>query len=324
MGIAVHLSQARSGNGFVVSEPLAAVMKGLFKTRRWVRFQNVFGTVAVAALIYFVVKSISAGQIDLRTLALEWFIPAVLAATVSTIMGLCAFATLAKLIAPEIQAWQIAKIQLRSLPARYLPGSFWNVPAKWVKLQEANITAIRITTLLTLELGILYVSGGIIFLIASIIRPWQIPFIPYYKGVDILVLLVVVAISAGGLEVARCRLDVPVVMFYPKILWTVAMVWTGWAFMAVCLGLSSLALGGHYGPDIPQNIAALVQAVSGGFIGGFVFILSPGGLGIREGIMYVLLNHLDIGTSIIAVSICQRFAMAISDFALISFSYVKK
>ncbi len=288
------------------------------------RIETLFGLIGAGLLIYFLIRAEREGQLNLLTFKWKWFILAVLSASASTCMGVINLVLLVAMIAPTFSVAQIVTIQLRSIPARYLPGSFWNVPTKWMGFTGKDIQAGSVSRVLMLELALLYGIGTLMFLLATVWRPW------YAKYIDVPIsVVVVVAVSAMllgvvGLELGRRSLNITISKFYVTISKAALVVAVGWGFMVIALGCCVVAVNGLIDFSQIQSVAALMEAVTSGFIGGFLLIVSPGGVGVREGIMVFMLDGIVQGVSIIAIGICLRISIAIADLLLVLGSLLVK
>jgi len=214
---------------------------------------------------------------------------------------------------PYIKALKIRTI---SELARYLPGSIWHLLGRTYYAEKAGIRKIKTLTSIALEIGANVIAGLLLFVLC----------LPFFLKMDILMKLIplLVAIPIGlvlihpkvlnkalnlGLRIMKKKsikldfryMDIAVFIGIYFVLWLV----NGVAFFYLVRSI--------YFIDY-SKILFLSGAFAVAWVMGFVSLISPGGLGVREGILSVLLSiYMPLPIAII-ISLISRVWAIIVEF----------
>ena len=173
-----------------------------------------------------------------------------------------------------------ARIWFISNLGRYVPGKVWQIGAMGVLAQEAGISGVaavgsslvvNLVNLLAAALVVLLsgarqlapdalLPGFIIFAMFAIATPWVLP--P----------LVRLARRITGREIAEPKIPAR------AILTALVGCTFAWALYGVAFRLLAMALFGHASGTAPSYIAVFTLS----YLIGYLFLISPGGLGARE------------------------------------------
>ena len=173
-----------------------------------------------------------------------------------------------------------ARIWFISNLGRYVPGKVWQIGAMGVLAQEAGISGVaavgsslvvNLVNLLAAALVVLLsgarqlapdalLPGFIIFAMFAIATPWALP--P----------LVRLARRITGREIAEPKIPAR------AILTALVGCTFAWALYGVAFRLLAMALFGHASGTAPSYIAVFTLS----YLIGYLFLISPGGLGARE------------------------------------------
>jgi len=209
-----------------------------------------------------------------------------------------------------------ARIWFLSNLARYVPGNIWSYVGA-VELARREDVARRVTLAVmaltqVLSVGVA-VAAGLPVLLAERARLGR----PALLGAVVVAALAGLAVLFRGrlLELARRRMP----GFDPReltpsagtVAWLVAgyaVYWavTGLAFAALVAALHPLAAG-----DVPVVVAAYAAAYAAGFLA----LLTPAGLGVREGVLVVALAPVLPAGPALVVALVSRLWMMLVELA---------
>lgn len=191
----------------------------------------------------------------------------------------------------RVPVWQLIRFFLVSNLGRYLPGAkAWQMGIIGVMSAEHDLPAAAITAS-SLFQGMIGVGVGAIVLFAAggaligLPTPWlALPLL----GVVVLLLCPVMIRSSDRLRTAITRHWPDVTSVTVGTMWM--LIWTSvgnW----VMWGAAFYALGGALLPSPIASLASYIAAWSGSFLAGLIAIVSPAGLGAREGVMQAILHN---------------------------------
>jgi len=223
----------------------------------------------------------------------------------------------------EMDLGRAAQIWFLSNAARYIPGNVWqfvgmlHLCAKEGISKTATLTSIVIHQALSNLTGLLL--AGAYFLLTR--QNWPTRLEPLF----ILVLLALVLIHPAVLQrllnavLTRLRRS-PIVIslrFSRLLLLSIGygLVWTiyGSAFAALATAVTSLSW-----PTVPHLVATFI----GAYVMGYLSLLTPSGLGVREGIMIVLLEAILPLSAATVVAILSRLWLVLFDLIAAGLSLV--
>jgi uncharacterized membrane protein YbhN (UPF0104 family) len=197
--------------------------------------------------------------------------------------------------------------------SRYLPGGFWPYASRVAMAREVGVkTGVAALSLVleTILLGVSALAVGLPALAMAIGAPVS----PFVAAVGIVLGLGVLhpqALATGrylpgrlGRMMAEIR-PVP----YREVLWLFAYYLAFWVLFGVAFMLfaQSLAI------DLP-----LLQATSSfalAFLAGFVALFAPGGIGVREAAIYLLLAPQVGATAALTLSVASRLWIMVGELA---------
>jgi glycosyltransferase 2 family protein len=214
------------------------------------------------------------------------------------------------------RSWAGARIWFLSNLARYVPGNIWSYVGA-VELARREGVARRVTLAVmaltqVLSVGVA-VAAGLPVLLAERARLGR----PALLGAAVVAVVAGLAVLFRGrlLELARRRVP----GFDPReltpsagtVAWLVAgyaCYWavTGLAFAALVAALHPLAAG-----DVPLVVAAYAAAYAAGFLA----LLTPAGLGVREGVLVVALAPVLPAGPALVVALVSRVWMMLVELA---------
>ncbi len=200
--------------------------------------------------------------------------------------------TILKKLFVKIDFLKTYKIRAITELGRYLPGKIWHLVGRTYYAKTLKISPLRILTSVAIELGVNTIAGLIIFLIA-------LPF--FFRAEVIIKILPFAVLIPLGLFMIHPKILNKIINFGLKILkkkriklhiryrdmllliilysffWLVA----GFAFFLLVNSIYSISISNFF-------VIAGIYAVA--WVVGFLSFITPGGIGVREGILAGLLS----------------------------------
>ena len=206
-------------------------------------------------------------------------------------------------------------LYLRTQIARYLPGGVWDVVGRFVLGQEAGVNKRSMAASIGLEMGLQILSGSVFLLLALALGQdldsqrylWMGAFV----AVATLIVLsppIFTFLVNGGLKLLRkppltMRLTYHslVLLFLARLL-SHAMVGLGFYLFTMGLTLTPLS-----------HAPILISSYVGSWLVGYLAVLAPMGIGVREGALVLLLGGKLPFAVITASAVGYRVLIAIRD-----------
>lgn len=288
--------------------------------RRWWRVaQAAIGLAIVAFAVQFLVRNWA----TVTSASLAWRVrPLPLVLSLGLVLG--TYALLAEAWRRMVAGWaralswpEAARIWVLSSMGKYLPGKLWAVAGLAVLGQRAGVPP-GVATASAIALQILSIGTG-----AAVIGLTGLTRLEALRPGSAAALIVLVSLAAAAtLALARPRLlnrmlarvigpgrvelapPPTFALVFGVVVNTLAWVW---------YGLALYWLAGGALADSRLGLETAIAAFTGSYLAGFLFLLAPGGLGVRESV-FVLLTQSSIGpTQALALAALSRVAMTVAD-----------
>ncbi len=262
------------------------------------------GILVAGLLLFFFIKPFMQTHTQLKdvTLQIQWqlLIPAFVVLLLYRSLYTYPFSKLLSGIAQKRVTFQTAftLFHLANI-TRYLPGRIWGVVRMLSLSQRFGLSKTAVGSSLTLHVGIETALGGLVvmsLLFSKAIREIAQDVLENISGHALLLTLAVIGIMAGvlfcipkvSIHMARfLKTLVPLLAnshLWVSVLASHAMLWICQG-LAFCLFVKSIA-------PVPWKDAGVLTAYYAfAWIVGFLSFLTPGGLGIREGLLGLLLAN---------------------------------
>ncbi len=211
--------------------------------------------------------------------------------------------------------WQASlSVHFSSMITKYMPGYGWQYMAKAYLSKRGNSQAKRVGLAMMTELGILIMSGLILaglvagrlgkqWVAASYLPSWGWVLVSIGAGA-IGVLWVMALNRLGGADREKIS--------YPALAASVIMAMVGWVFQILAVWLIARSLYPVTPGDFPQMLFALVLSS----IVSILVIVVPGGIGVREMTLTLLMADilpLSLGG---VVAVLVRLALVVAELSL--------
>lgn len=282
-----------------------------------------FGIVVLGVIIYKGEQSWTQIITVLQEINFSWLALAIVAQAIAFVfLPLPSFLAL-RFRNSKFSFWQAARMFFLSQPAKYLPGSIWVFPARIYLVRSAGFSLSTALHVLLFETVALFVSSSAAGLI-------NISYFPL--DVRNLAIPIALLVTVGFLFL--CLLPVPNRL--SKVLpskWrthlqpgsptlsasifasfiSVTGLLATWFFSGISLFLIFKAL---HAQIAPATLLACVSAFGISWLVGFLIIISPGGIGVREATFVFLLSNLLAGPLIIVAAVFCRFVWSLCEIML--------
>lgn len=291
-------------------------------SRRWWRWAQ---GLAGAAIVAYAVRFLAGNWETVRTAPLEWRLRPV-PVIASVLLVLATYALLVEAWRRVVAGWgaeigfrSAARVWVLSSMGKYLPGKVWAVVGMAALGREAGVPA-AVATAAAIALQLLSIATGALVVALSGLGELE-----RVRPGAAVTLLGLVAVAAGCFAVVA----------RPYLLNRLLARWLGpermlprppaaralgigalanlAAWLAYGLALYWLADGVLAGSGLDLRTA--ITAFTASYLAGFLFLLAPGGLGVREGV-FVLLTQGAIGPApALALAAVSRIGMTVADLA---------
>ena len=195
---------------------------------------------------------------------------------------------------------EAARIWFISNLGRYLPGKVWQIGAMGVMAQEAGVSSVAavgsalVVSLVHVIIGFAVVGLTGRDLFVSLVPPGT-PLTPILTLAVVLVLIaprLLPVIASGASRLLRRPFTLPRLPI--RAIW-VAAVGSGaaWVLFGLAYHLLGIGLLRHATGDAADSVAVFTLS----YLAGFLALIAPGGIGVREGVMALLLTRAGIATA---------------------------
>ncbi len=214
----------------------------------------------------------------------------------------------------HVPLWPLAKMFLVSNLGRYLPGGkAWQMGIVGIMAAENGLPATHVAASSLLQ-GVIGVGAGTIVLLvtggAAVGIPTAWLALPVAGIIGVLFVPAIIR-AIPALRVVLVKhvhgIDAITTATMWALVWTSVVSWLLW-------GLALYYLASALLPTPGASLVSYVAAWSGSFLAGLIAIVSPAGLGAREGVMQVVLERAGMTASdVLLVVVVQRAWVTLMD-----------
>ena len=303
----------------------------IMKNRIKLFFVNFFKIILVLGFIYYVTKDVSFSSFDLYDFKSQHFFLFFLV-TLGLIPHLLLLAFLWQYILKFlgqnldlIEAWRISSIA--SL-GRYLPGKIWLFVGKIAMSKQLGLDIKRVSSSLMFEIignviGAFFVF--VLFLLSvdqlfdiKINKYYLLLFVPITSFLvypNLLINFLNFFLKLSKKEIVSERINIKNIIFLITVL-ALDWIYQGFLFSIIV---------SFFGLNLFENLNTLIFINAASWLIGFLSVMSPGGIGIREGVMIELLSDIGIlKQNAIQISIMARIWMTVPEFIIAGYFLIKR
>lgn len=212
--------------------------------------------------------------------------------------------------------WQVGmQVFFRAQIARYLPGGIWDLVGRFVLASQAGVDKRAMAASMGLEMGLQVLSGGVFLLMALALRSGLA--VQSYLALSLVII-------AGALIFLSPPVFTAFVNFGLKLLKkpALAMQMTWWGLFQlfllrllahVLMGLGFFLMVRGIGPISLDAAPLLITSFVGAWLIGYLAVIFPMGIGIREGALVLLTSGVLPFSVATAAVVGYRLLFAIRD-----------
>jgi uncharacterized membrane protein YbhN (UPF0104 family) len=247
-------------------------------------------------------------------LSLPWLLASTMFLLLAWALEVQVWRTLLRALGGQLPYWPAVRIWFMSAIARYVPGNIWQPLSMTLMGQRrglaptvtlTSIVFYQILVLLSaLPLASLYVGvTGNWGLLTETLAPWT-PLLAFGGLVPVAVYLVRPAVLLDVVNWALVkfkRLPLAVAITRPLALQVLLLAMLDWLFWGASFAMLTFALQDYSTAEMLRFAPHLIAGYAIAYAIGFISLLTPSGIGVREGAFYVLLAPL-LGGGVITIS----------------------
>jgi uncharacterized membrane protein YbhN (UPF0104 family) len=289
------------------------VVKGWWRWIQWI---------GGALVIAFVVTYLARNWDAVRAAHIEWaFRPGLIVASLALVLATYAiliqsWRTLLAGWGPRLGWWQSARIWVLSSMGKYLPGKVWAVAGMAMLSQRQGVPPWAATASAVLLQAVAIATG------AALVGVTGIAALEAARPGSQEALVVVLVVSIAGLAalvwppVARRIMARVAPGSGPHVtppasallfgIGANALAWVGYG---IALWLLARGVLPHAELQLPDALGAF----AGSYLAGLLFLLAPGGIGVRESVFVLMLQHRIGLANALALAAVSRLGMTVAD-----------
>jgi uncharacterized membrane protein YbhN (UPF0104 family) len=293
-------------------------------------FRNIIAGLIAIVIFYFLGRSLyhSWGEVvrsGIRFNLLYAFISILFFQASSFATGLTWQLTL-RLLGADMPYWQAVRVIAVSLFGKYLPGKIWAFGGRILLSKQRGVGEAESSTALLIEtVGLTFAAFFIFFCSLIFYRPQTLPAHVYWSlillpiGVFLMHPKILTAILKTLARLTKRTITVPKfnylslikLYFYYLLLWTIHAL--GFFFLTQSIFPASY-----------KSIMPIIGAYSVSWILGFLVLISPGGLGVREGLLAFFLKFAIPTPIATLMALISRIWITIGEVLFLVLSLIKK
>ena len=251
---------------------------------------SILGAAGGIAFLVYVARPHWAGVRDAgRDLDPAWLAAAVVALAAHLAISFAIWRMCLSVTGAVVDSRRAADTWIPSLLARYVPGRVWSHGVRMMLARRAGIALPEVTAAVGWEILLAIMAASLVALVAlagtAIDARVRAAVAALAVGTVVtLVALQVVAARAGGSRMLR-RLHLHRSVPFAMLVRLAAAHLAGWAIY----GFAHWALARAIAPDATAEFGLVTGGVALAWLGGYIAVFTPAGLGVREGLLALLL-----------------------------------
>lgn len=251
----------------------------------------VYATIAFFLIIYFYNHASEIVQI-LKSIRFEWLTPLILLVILSGLFKAFLWAILMRVMGCHLPISYLLAVWHQSLAGKYIPGSIWMVAGRIYALQHAGVS----TKIAGYSTGIEQIVsiGSAIFVVLLTPEVFELSQIPISVGLLFIPVIIIILFPhllgeiMWKIGIRRLDLRIP----SEPSLKVMVLYFAGHTAIWVISGICVLAMLRLFGSEpLGINILNASGIAAASFAIGYLCLLTPGGIGIREGVFTFLLSQ---------------------------------
>lgn len=300
-------------------KPLAHFLQTLLNSK-WLRI--VISILVLFFVARFLTKNYQDLQNELISVELRWsnLLLGQFCVLLAAMLGPMAWWFLLRGFGQRITFMQSTRAFTLSQIMKYIPGFAWQYLSKGYLTREAGVSNRVIALALSLEL---IQTIGLGFAIALATAPAAV--LAAYGASSLIHLIRITGVVFSALIFLAPHL---LALSLKKITRNGMLPFSaGWLSVEqmviavgwLLLGFSLYAFTSAFSLEAPTDLSIYTSTMASGVVGGILVLLIPQGIGVREGIIGIMLTHYLPSTTTLLVALTSRMCMTLAELILVSF-----
>ncbi|MCY3724564.1 MAG: hypothetical protein OXG97_20300 [Candidatus Poribacteria bacterium] len=296
-------------------------------------FRRFIGFLITGSLLFFLIKPFVQTHTDLKKVAFQWQWIAISLSVLLFYRSVYTYpfaALISSITGKQISFRDAFTLFHLSNITRYLPGRIWGVVRLFSLSHRFGLSKTAVGSSLTLHVGIETALGGLIamsLLFSDGMRQTATGVLETFSG-DTLPWVLAVMVGLAGFVFlipklahhAKAFLKTLMPLLKTSRLWGTVL--ASHSLLWLCQGLAFFLFLRSLAPVRWADAGVLTASYAFAWIVGFLSFLPPGGLGIREGLLGVLLAHYMPAKEAILVALLCRLWMLSAEMVLASIAFL--
>jgi len=274
---------------------------------------SVFGAIIIFIILFFFEHTSQVKEILLRV-KIGWFFPLIVLILLSSLSKAASWARLLQAMGCDLSLTHLVAIWCYSLGGKYVPGSIWMMAGRVYQLKNAGVS-MKIATYSAGIEQIVTLSAGILIVLVTPdiyqhlnLPPWiGLPFVPFtliilFPNVlgDIVWKFGVRRIDFRLSSTPSFKIMLQYFLFN--------------LFSYIIVGIAVLVMFRVF--DVETSEISIINTPginAAGFVVGYLSLLTPGGIGVREGVFAFLLSKYTYLTAAVLIAFSLRIWSVVAD-----------
>lgn len=283
--------------------------------------QIVFGVLAIGFLVWEIVQNWAGVAKALASMNPALVVLAAVLILVGLYVNMLSWRSVVAALGVRLSRTQAATVFFTSQLGKYIPGGIWPVVAS-ARLGQAfglsailSVVSMTVALLMSLTVGSVFAVGAL-FLIPAVASTYAyLPITLIVIGIVVLSPPILNRLIRLGLRVLRRSGQIGALATKP---FTEGI---GWSLLSwLCFGLALVSLIAATGSVSPHTFVGGISGYALSWVAGFVAVFVPAGVGVREGVLVLVLSGTLAGSTVLGIAVVHRLFMTFGDVAMLAFT----
>jgi len=283
--------------------------------------QIIVGVVALALLVYAIVRNWDAMSQALAELNPLLVAVSAVLILVGLYVNMLSWLWVVRALGVRLTVSEGASVFFTSQLGKYIPGGIWPVVAS-ARLGKAfgltallSVSSMTIALLMSLTVASV-IAIGVLFLVPALASDYIfVPILLLLAGLAVLFPPVLNRIILLGLRILRRKGELPAL---EQRSFAIAV---GWSILSwLTLGGALAALVAGTGTTDGILIVSGIPAYALSWVVGFIAVVVPAGLGVRESVLVLILGTGLTSASVLGIAVVHRVFMTLGDVVMLAFT----
>jgi uncharacterized membrane protein YbhN (UPF0104 family) len=283
--------------------------------------QIVFGVAALALLIWAIASRWADVAAALTSMQPGWVVAAAVLILAGLYVNMLSWRAIVAALGVRLSPRQAASVFFTSQLGKYIPGGVWPIVASARIGRAFGLTALHSVGSMTIALLLSVMVGSVVAVGALFAAPgiegptMAVPIVLLVVGLVLLFPPILNRLIMLGLRILRRDGGLPRLATRP---FAAA---AGWSVLSwMLLGGAVSALVAASGADAVSTVLIAISAYALSWVVGFAALVVPAGVGVREGVLVLVLGAFLTVPAVLGVAVVHRVFMTIGDAAMLAFT----